>query len=79
MLVGSSLAMGFGYKLNSSNTLVYSPSPKGPIDSFGVNLLQWCENRSRRILYFFQLGRECVLLFFLYYFSLLQLRNLYTR
>ena len=31
-------------------TLVYSLIPKSPNDSFGVNLLQWCENRSRRIL-----------------------------
>jgi len=31
-------------------TLVYSLLPKSPNDSFGVNLLQWCENRSRRIL-----------------------------
>ena len=30
-------------------------------------------------LYFFQLGRECVLLFFLYYFSVLALRNSYTK
>jgi len=29
--------------------------------------------------YFFQLGRECVLLFFLYYFSVLVLCNSYTR
>jgi len=31
-------------------TLVYSLLPKSPNDSFGVNLLQWCENGSRRIL-----------------------------
>jgi len=48
-LIDSSLAIGFGYKLNSSNTGLFS-YPKGPNDSFGVNLLQCCENRSRRIL-----------------------------
>jgi len=42
-------AMGFDYKFNSSNTGLFS-YPKSPNDSFGVNLLQWCENRSRRIL-----------------------------
>jgi len=31
------------------------------------------------ITHFFQLGRECVLLFFLYYFSVPALRNSYTR
>jgi len=40
---------GLGYKINSINTGLFS-YPKSPIDSFGVNLLQWCENRSRRIL-----------------------------
>jgi len=40
---------GLGYKINSSNTGLFS-YPKSPNDSFGVNLLQWCENRSRRIL-----------------------------
>jgi len=40
---------GLGYKINSSNTGIFS-YPKSPNDSFSVNLLQWCENRSRRIL-----------------------------